>query len=200
MSAGFVSSNQRPIPLRGRPDLQMQKVTYLGVTYCVIKDPVGLQYHRLQEEQYRALELMNGERSLEQIRDDLRLDYPTLRLTLSDVQQLITDLHKKGLLHSNRAGQAGAIVKEREKTKREKFMQQLKSLLYLRLPGWDPELTLQMMYPFTKFMFNRVVVFFCMLFVASAWILLAVNFQAFHSKLPEFQQFFAWPNLMYLFF
>ena len=195
---GTKSSSQRPIPLKIRPDLHVKSIDYLGVSYMVIKDPVGLQYHRLQEEQYHALELLNGERSLEQVKDDLRDAYPTLHLTMSDVQQLITDLHKKGLVQSLRSGQAGSLVLERRKTKREKLFGQLKSLLYLRLPGWDPEATLTAMYPFTRWIYNPIVVWLCMLFVASSWVLLLVNFDAFRSKLPEFQSFFGWPNLMYI--
>ena len=197
-TAGTKSSSQRPIPLKIRPDLRVKSIDYLGVSYIVIKDPVGLQYHRLQEEQYHALELLDGDRSLEQVKDDLRDRYPTLHLTMSDVQQLITDLHKKGLVQSLRTGQAGSLVLERRKTKREKLFGQLKSVLYLRLPGWDPEATLTAMYPFTRWIYNPIAVWICMLFVVSSWVLLLVNFDAFRGKLPEFQSFFGWPNLMYI--
>ncbi len=194
----MVASNQRPIPLMRRADLVVAKIDYLGVGYQVIKDPVALKYHRLQVEQYTILELLNGERSLEQVRDDLKLQFPTLQVTLSDIQQLITDLHKKGLVVSNRPGQGGAVVRERRKTKKEKLKQTLMSLLYLRLPGWDPERTLQWMYPFLKFMFWKWLVVICAVFTISAWLLLGANLDEFQSRLPEFQSFFGWPNLIYL--
>lgn len=197
-AAGMVASNQRPIPLKTRPDLEVAGIEYLGIGYRVVKDPVGLQYHRLQVEQYHVLELLDGQRSLEEVRDELKKTYPTVQLQLSDIQQLITDLHKKGLLQSDRVGQAGGLIRERRKEKREKLMQKLRSLLYFRLPGWDPERTLTWMYPWVRFMWNPFVVFFCMAFVLSAWLLLAINFEAFHSKLPEFEQFFGWPNLLYM--
>ena len=197
-SAALVPSNQRSIPLQGRNDLRVASVDYLGVNYRVVKDPVGLQYHRLQPEQYRVLELLDGQRSIEQIRDDLREDFPTVRLTLSDVQQLITDLHKKGLVHSDRPGQGATVVRERRKKKREKLFSVFRSLLYLRLPGWDPERSLQWMYPYLKWLFHPATVTCCVLFVLASWVLLAVQFEAFRSKLPEFQSFFGWPNLMYM--
>ena len=59
-------------------------------------------------EQYRILELLDGKRSLETVREDLKAEFPTLQITLSDIQQLITDLHKKGLVVSDRAGQGPA--------------------------------------------------------------------------------------------
>ncbi|MFN9978126.1 MAG: PqqD family peptide modification chaperone, partial [Phycisphaerae bacterium] len=105
-SAGnMVASNERPRPLRKRADLHVAKIDYLGVGYQVIKDPVALKYHRLQMEQFRILELLDGQRSLERVRDDLKKEFPALQVTLSDIQQLITDLHKKGLVISDRPGQ-----------------------------------------------------------------------------------------------
>ncbi len=197
-SSSMVASNQRPIPLKKRADLVVAKIDYLGVGYQVIKDPIGLKYHRLQVEQYRILELLNGQRSLETVRDDLKKEFPTLQISLSDIQQLITDLHKKGLVVSDRPGQGASVVRERWKTRKEKIKQTVMSLLSLRLPGWDPERTLKWMHPFVAWMFHPAAVAVCMTFVCSAWLLLAANLDEFHAGLPEFQSFFGWPNLIYL--
>ena len=197
-ASSMLPSNQRPIPLRGRDDLVVEVIEYQGVSYRVVKDPVALKYHRLQHEQYRVLELLDTKRSLEDIRDDLHKDFPTLRLTLSDVQNLITDLHKKGLVYSERRGQGPALLKKKKEEKKKKLLGVFKNLLYLRLPGWDPEKTLQWMYPFLKWIYRPWAVWAAVLFVVSSWLVLLVNFEVFRSKLPEFQQFFGWPNLMYL--
>lgn len=197
-AAGMIASNERPIPLKIRPDLEVADIEYLGVGYRVIKDPIGLKYHRLQVEQYHVLELLDGERSLEQVRDELKVTYPTVQLQLSDIQQLITDLHKKGLLQTDRTGQAGALIRERRKEEADKLKQKLMSLLYFRLPGWDPERTLRWLHPMVKGLWNPAVIFLCGCFVVSAWLLLLANFDLFRSKLPEFEQFFGWPNLLYM--
>jgi len=199
MSSGnMVASNQRPIPLRKRADLVVAKIDYLGVGYQVIKDPIALKYHRLQLEQYRILELLDGKRSLEAVRDDLKAEFPTLQITLSDIQQLITDLHKKGMVVSDRAGQGPSVVRERQKTRKEKIKQTFMSLLSLRLPGWDPERTLRWMHPLVNWIFHPAVVTVCMIFVVSSWLVLAANLEEFHGRLPEFQSFFGWPNLIFL--
>jgi len=199
MSSGsMVASNQRPIPLRKRADLVVAKIDYLGVGYQVIKDPVALKYHRLQIEQYRILELLDGKRSLEAVREELKREFPTLQITLSDIQQLITDLHKKGLVVSDRVGQGASVVRERQKTRKEKIQQTFMSLLSLRLPGWDPERTLRAMHPFVSWLFHPFIVAVCMMFVISSWLVLGANLEVFRGKLPEFQSFFGWPNLMYL--
>lgn len=197
-SESMVASNQRPIPLKRRADLVVAEIDYLGVGYQVIKDPVGLKYHRLQVEQYKILELLDGSRSLEQVREDLKVFFPTLQVTLGDIQQLITDLHKKALVSSERPGQGAAVVRERRKEKKQKLKQTLMSLMYLRLPGWDPERTLQWMYPYLKWLFWKPLVWTTITFVITAWLMLGANFAEFQSRLPEFQSFFGWPNLIYL--
>ena len=109
--SSLTPSNRRPIPLQVRPDLRIERIEYQGVAYWVVKEPVGLKYYRLQAEQYEVLQLLDGQRSLEELRDDLLRIMPTVRLQLSDIQHLITDLHEKGLVHSNRAGQGAALLK-----------------------------------------------------------------------------------------
>ena len=101
----MIPSTQRPIPLAVRADLVIKRIDYLGVGYWVVKDPAGLKYFRLQQEQYHVLNLLNGERSLDQLREEMLKIMPTVRLQLSDIQHLITDLHEKGLVSSHRSGQ-----------------------------------------------------------------------------------------------
>ena len=44
-------SSQRPTPLRGRDDLVVERMEFQGIVHYVIKDPIGLGYHRLRGEQ-----------------------------------------------------------------------------------------------------------------------------------------------------
>ncbi|MFP6768890.1 MAG: hypothetical protein VB859_12000, partial [Planctomycetaceae bacterium] len=200
MSAGptLTTATRRPIPLQVRDDLVFKQIEYQGVSYWVVKDPVGLKYFRLQPEQYHVLMLLDGSRNLEELRDALHETLPTVRLQLTDIQHLITDLHQKGLVFSNRYGQGAALAKLNLEEKKKKILSTVRSLLYIRLPGWDPEQTLQWMYPLVRWLYRPVTVTFSVLFVIASWILLAVQFEAFSSQLPEFQQFFSWSNLMYL--
>ena len=47
-------------------------------------------------------------------------------------------------------------------------------------------------------MFHPWAVAICLGLIASSLILFGVQFEHFHRTMPEFQQFFAWPNLLYL--
>ena len=194
----MVRSSRRPVPLKIRSDLVVERIDYREEASFVIKDPVGLKYHRLRPEQYHVLKLLDGERSLEDIRDDLKREFPAIHFRLQDIQQLITDLHKSGLACSDRYGQAAPLIQQRRKERRKKILNAARNLLYIRLPGWDPERGLTAMYPWFRWMFRPWAVSLAVVLVVAAWALLAVQFDRFVSRLPEFQQFFGWPNLLYM--
>ena len=191
-------SSERPVPLRGRRDLIVKKIDFQGVTHFVIKDPVGLTYHRLRADQYHVLESLDGQKNLESIRDELVREFPALCPTLTDTQSLVADLHQKGLAFSVRPGQAAARIEQKRKKQRQKILNTLTNILSLRLPGWDPDSFLTGMVPWTRWMFHPVTAILAILFVASSWLLLAIQFRAFQAGLPAFNQFFGWPNLIFL--
>ena len=198
MSTAMLPSTQREIPLVVREDLQSKRIEYKGVGYWVIKDPVGLKYYRLQPEQYRLLQMMDGKTSLEALRDQILREFPASLLTVPDIQHLVADLHQKGLVYSNRSGQGISLIQQHRTQRRKKFFQTLMNVLYLKLPGWDPERSLDFLYPFFRWMFHPWGVGLVLVTVLISWTLLLVQFEEFRSRLPEFQSFFGWPNLMYL--
>ncbi|MCA8988704.1 MAG: HlyD family efflux transporter periplasmic adaptor subunit, partial [Planctomycetaceae bacterium] len=83
--------------------------------------------------------------------------------------------------------------------KRKQIVQTLQNFLFLRLPGWDPERTLNAIYPFFKWMYTTWAVALVVILAAAALLLVSIQFEEFQSKLPEFQQFFGWPNLLYMY-
>ena len=194
----MLPSALRPIPMRARPDLVVERIDYQGQRSFVVKDPVGLKYHRLRPEQYRTLRLLDNRRGLEELRDALRLEFPALHLRLTDVQSLVSDLHKGGLVYTDRSGQGASMLGKKRVERRKKIKQTLKSFLYLRLPGWDPETTLAALLPYVAWTLRPWALATTWSFVVSAWILLGVNFAAFSQDTPEFEQFFGWPNVLYM--
>jgi putative peptide zinc metalloprotease protein len=191
-------SSQRPVPLRGRQDLAIQKIDYQGVIHYVVKDPVGLNYHRLRCDQYHLLQLLDGQRSLEEIRDELIRTFPAIQSTLRDVQHLIGDLHQKGLAFGTRTGQAASRIQQRRKKRRQQLWSVLSNILSLRLPGWDPDASLTRMLTVTRWMIHPVSLILASVVVSASWILLMLHIASFQSRLPAFNQFFGWPNLIFL--
>lgn len=197
-TAGLLPSSQRAIPLVTRRDLVAKRIAYQGIDHWVVKDPLGLKYHRLRAEQFQLLLALDGKRGLEELRELILADFPTLHLQLTDLQQLVVDLYEKGLVRSDRPGQGFSLVQRHDESTRKKLFATVRNMLYVKLPGWDPYDTLNRYHGLVRWMFHPTAVAFTALLVGAAWLLLLVQFGEFRNRLPEFQQFFGWPNLMYL--
>jgi len=192
------SATQRPVPLRMRPDLDIKRILYGESGWIVVKDPCRLQYFRLQPEQFAVLESLNGRRGLGEIRDLVQAQFRTVHVSVRDVQVLIVDLHDKGLVTTERLGQAGALVREQRNAFWKRFWQTVRNPLYMRVPGWDPDRLLTRLLPWVRWMFSPWSLTVACLVIVASWVFLAMRFADVQRRLPEFHQFFAWPNLCYL--
>ncbi len=197
-SSAAVPSSQRVIPLRGRTDLKAEVMEFQQSTWWVIKDPIGLKYHRVTAEQFFVMKLLDGERSLKEIRDSLSQEFPATVLQLSDVQQMITSLHQRGLLWNERPGQSASLFRQGQKHRRKKLLETLRNPLSIRFSGWDPDAALQRMDKWLGWIFHPASMALFSLFVVSTWLLILTHVDEFRSRLPEFQQFFGWHNLAWL--
>ena len=192
------TSFDRPIPYRRREDLVIAWIKYRGVKHAVIKDPVGLKYHQLAPEQFAVFDLLDGKNSLKQIRSEVQMRFPTEHLSLMEVQGMVIDLQEKALLVALRLGQGPALLKAHRDNRRKKIGQTLRNPLTIQLPGWDPERVLKLLLPFTSWLFAPRVIVLLLTSVAVALLFLASRFGEIQKTLPEFQRFFGWPNLAYL--
>lgn len=179
-------------------DLVVQQIPYQNVVYPVIKDPVGQKYFRLQPEQFVILEHLDGKRSLEDLRDLLQSQFPTTHITTTDIQTQIAGLHEKGLLSSERSGQGETMLKRHRESFLKRWKQTLLNPLFIRFSGWDPDWLLSKMVPWCGWIFSGPGIVSSLLMVACTWLFVAVQFDEIRQRLPEFQQFFGWPNLIYL--
>lgn len=192
------ASTKDAIPLIARGDLHWQRISYQGDGTWTVKDPVGLQYHRLTDAERELLLLLDGEASVEAIRKEMNRRFPMRHTTASDIQRRVISLHEKRLTVSARPLQGRALFKARRKKRLQKIKQTLMSALFIRLPSWDPTNILGLLYPFVRWAFRPVVVIASLFVVAAAYIWLLTQFAEFQRQLPTFSQFFSWPNLIYL--
>lgn len=191
-------TSSRPCPLRARADLVVRAAGYEGQPYWLVKDPLALEYHRLHPAQYAILNLLDGTRSLEQVQAAYLRQFPTQRISLPELQSLLAGFHEQGLAVSDRPGQAEVLLERAHQSRSRRIRQTLSNLLYIKLPGWDPERTLARLYPLMKWLFGPAGVCMGLSLVGVTWIVLAVHIDDFDRELPAVAQFFGWPNLAWL--
>ncbi len=193
---GLLASEERPIELRRRQDLELEETWYQCERSWVVKDPVALQYCRLREPEYVVFQLLDGRHSLRDIQTELMSRFPDQQIRMVDVQQLIASLNKQGLLLSSSAGQGQPLLERAGKQRQQKALQLLSSALALRLPGVDPEPLLNRLYPVVRWFFTRTCVVACMFLGVAAALLVATNWDEFCRRLPDFYSFFGLQNLL----
>lgn len=198
LADSLVSSSARKLAMRARPDLTARKHRYQGRTYWVVKEPVGLNYFRFQEEEYAILQMLDGYTSLDEIKEEFEAQFPPQKIGIEELQQFIGMLHRSGLIVANVPGQGHQLLLRRNERWRKEWMNRLSNVLSIRFKGIDPDRLLNWLYPKMKWIYSRWAVLICCLLGLSALSLVLVQFDVFQSKLPSFHQFFNLKNAVLL--
>ena len=184
LADSLVSSSARPLAIRMRPDLVVTKQRYQGRAFWIIKDPVGLNYFRFQEEEYALLNWLDGETSLDELRQRFEQQFPPQKITLEELGRLIGMLHQSGLVIAGVAGQGKQLLKRRWERKKKEWMAAVSNVLAIRFKGIDPERLLNWLYPKVSWFFTKTAATFCICMLLSALTLVLVQFDTFKAKLP----------------
>lgn len=187
-SDGPQTSSSRPLALRMRPDLEATRARYQGVRYWLVKDPVGLRYFRFQDEEFSLLKLLDGHRSLDEIREEFEASYRPQQISAEELQRFVGHLHAGGLVISNNPGQGIQLLKRTQTMQKKKRVALFANILFVKLPGFDPERILQWLYPKVSWFFSPFGFLGAILLMLAALTLVIVNYDTFSSQ-PEFQKF-----------
>ena len=139
LADSLVSSSSRKLPIRMRPDLRARQHRYQGRVYWVVKDPVGLQYFRFEEEEFAILQMLDGESSLDEIAEQFEREFPPQTIRVEELQQFIGMLHRSGLVITDAVGQGAQLKKRRDERKSKERWATLANILSIRFKGIDPE-------------------------------------------------------------
>jgi putative peptide zinc metalloprotease protein len=194
----FRSSMTRAVGLKRRGDLVTTRQLYQGQAWWVVKDPIALSYFRFRPEEYALLEMLDGDVSLEQLKDRFEAKFPPRRIKLDELARFIATLHRSGLVIGDRPGQGPQLFERRRQRIWKQWQAWLANILSLRFRGIDPDRILTRLDPWLGWLFDPPAIVAVLVFAASALLLVLVNFDVFRAKLPEFHQFFASGNWLYL--
>ena len=198
LADSLVSSTSRAVRLRMRPDLSVKRQQYQGSSYWVVKEPIGLNYYRFHDEEYAILNMMDGQTSMETMKEEFERQFAPQKVSFSDLQHFIGQLHRSGLVISEAPGQGRQLKHRRDTKRRKEFLGKFTNVFAIRWRGIDPERILNRMYPWTGWMFSPLAICFVALWGLAALTLVAVHFDVFQSKMPTFHQFFGAHNWIYL--
>jgi len=188
----------QPVAMRARPDLVYQQQTYQGQAWWIVKDPVSLKYFRIRPEAYTALRMLDGVTSLHQLKTELERAFPKIKVEYKDLYSMLGMLHRYGLVLAQASGQGQQLYQRRGEQRRRQVLGQLSSVLFVRLPGVDPERFLNWLYPKARWFYSRWCVAACAALVVSSWLLVILHFHEFYARLPSFHEFFRAGNIVWM--
>ena len=198
LTDSLVSSSARKLPIKVRTDLESKKQQYQGRSYWIVKDPIGSKFFRFQEEEYAILKLLDGMRSLDEVKEEFEAEFPPQKITLDELQNFIGQLHQSGLIVAGVQNQGHELNKRGKKKKRQMMLASMSNILAIRFKGIDPDRWLNWVTPKFAFLFHPFFVFLCIALWLSAATLILVEFDQFRAKLPDFHKFFSPSNIFLL--
>jgi putative peptide zinc metalloprotease protein len=194
LADSIVSSSSRKLAIRVRPDLKARRQRYQGRVYWVVKDPVGLQYYRFEEEEFSILQMLDGQSSLEDLAERFEAEFPPQTIRVEELQNFIGMLHRSGLVLSDAPDQGVQLKQRRDERRRKEILGAVSNILAFRFRGFDPERILNALYPWVRWFFSVPALVCCLILASCALTLVIVQFDEFQARLPSFHSFFAAQN------
>lgn len=170
--------------LRLRPDLHWSRVDDDLSDRWRVKDPVSLSYHEFGADERFLLEQLNGRQSLDQVRRCYNQQFRPRTITPDKLLQFAADAYKRGLLLSDGDRQAERLRERARNQRRWAGWSRLFSLLFLRLPGIDPEPLLRTLGPATRWLWSPWTMLTVIATAVATLAMLAGNASELATRLP----------------
>jgi len=190
-----LASTERALPVRRRPDLEIYPRCFQGRPCWVVKDPLGLQYFRLQEEEYLLFQMLDGQNSLQQMQQEFARRFRPRSIRTEEIQRFVAMLHQAGLVLSDRPGQGAELYRQAAQRRRWRLAAGAANLLAIRFRGVNPDAFLDRLLPYGGWIFSRHAVYIGCLMIFLALVSVVVHLDLFLARLPGFWEFFRLGNV-----
>lgn len=142
--------------VRLRPGVDIRRQQFRGERWYVVQDPFLNTFYRIRPGARRFLLHLSGRLTVEEawrrcLRDD-RESAPGQ----SEVIQLLGQLHQASLLQSDLAPDSRQLFERLRRHQQAQVRSALGSVLFLRLPLWDPDRFLQRLLPVVRPFFSWI--------------------------------------------
>lgn len=185
-------------PLRRREDLQFRRLTFGGEPAWGVKDPVALRYFQLHDEEYALLQLLDGSRTLVEVRDKFERLHPGRRMSLAELHAVVRVLHQEGLLLATTPEEGVRQWDRCLAARRRNRWGQWGNLLAIRFRGINPAALLNWLLPRLGWVYSPLALLLGACLILSALLLIIVKFPEVSARLPGWQDVLRAENLAWL--
>ena len=192
------AERRKLVRLKVRPDLQHVEQRYEGKRFHVVKDPVCLRYYRFNQQEYFVFSLFDGGHAMEDVRKKFEDEYRPHRLEFQDLEAFARQLVTAGLVQHEHAGTGSHLFQRRAKQRNMKRLATFTNILYVKIPVFDPDRLLTWMFRFLWWIFTPTFLTLSLMLMFAALLQVGLHFQAFYDKMPQYQEFFAYQTVLYM--
>lgn len=158
------------------PTVKVRKQLFRGETWYVLRDPFNNQYFRLRPEAHDFVIRLRPDRTVEEVWEECLERYPDSAPGQEDVIQLLTQLYFANLLFFEMSGDSAKLFERYKKRRQREIQSKLLSIMFIRIPLFDPENLLRRMMPFLKYLISSFGAILWFSVVAAAVKLVVDNF------------------------
>lgn len=129
----------RSCQVRLLPGIQLVRQRYRGQDWYVVRDRMGHRFFRIRPAAYDFLSFLQTEVDVESAWErSLRVN-PESSPGQGEAVQLLSQLYQAGLLRSDKASNVQSLAEVHQEERAKERRQQWSSLLFLRIPLWNPD-------------------------------------------------------------
>ncbi|MDX1763070.1 MAG: hypothetical protein R3231_01985 [bacterium] len=132
------------------PAVRVRKRLFRGEKWYVLHDPFNNQFFRLRPEAHDLVVRLRPDRTVGEVWEEcLRLN-PDSAPGQEDVIQLLAQLYFANLLHYELPGDSEKLFERYKRRRQRELQSKLLSIMFIRLPLFDPETLLKRLLPFIR--------------------------------------------------
>src|SRR5438105_12883988 len=156
-----------------RGTAQISRQYYRGERWYVVRDPAGNQFHRLSDNAYKFVGLLDGRRTVGEAWDlvggHLADDAPTQ----PEVIQLLSQLYAANLIETDIPPDATVLLRRHKHLQKRQWQGRMMNILFPRIPLWDPDNFLKRWLPLARVFLSKFGAVLWFLVVGAALVLIA---------------------------
>ena len=152
------------------PSVVVQPQNLRGQLWFTLKDPFNDNFYKITKENFQFIKYLTTDKTIQQVWEQYVEEYPEQAPSREEVTLIIAQLHGANLLFFDNDADNYEIVNYIKDQQRKELYSKLTSLLYFRLPLWNPNAFLTKVNSWTsRVPAMPVIVFWAMVLLWGGW-------------------------------
>ncbi|HCZ13210.1 MAG TPA: hypothetical protein DHV85_01160 [Candidatus Accumulibacter sp.] len=168
-----------------RAHARIHRQRFRGQPWYILRDSASGKLHRFSPAAYRVIQLMNGQRTINDIWSEVAAQAGAEAPTQDDVIRLLSQLHAGDLLQTELPPDVDELAERGSKQRRQRLLQRFINPLSIRIPLWDPDPFLNRTWPLFSHLFTPLGLLLWLSAVVPATVLAAVHWHELTANLSD---------------